>query len=69
MRLCFTSLLCGMLLGVLSSLETILPRKRELIAFIYFSCVAVSLPHGAVGWPVVCDCCISWSYSLTVAPL
>ena len=69
MRLCFTSLLCGKLLGVLSSLETILLRKRELIAFIYFSCVAVSLPHGALGWPVVCDCGVSWSYSFIVAPL
>ena len=25
----------------------------------------VSLPHGAVGWSAVCDCGISWSYSLT----
>ena len=23
----------------------------------------VALPHGAVGWSVVCDCGISWSYS------
>ena len=21
---------------------------------------SVSLPHGVVGWSVVCDCCISW---------
>ena len=25
---------------------------------------SVSLPHGAVGWSPVCDCGISWSYSL-----
>ena len=24
---------------------------------------SVSLPHGAVGWSVVCDCSSSWSYS------
>ena len=64
----FCSLLCGILLNVLSSLESILPRKREFVAFTLV-CVAVSLPHGAVGWSVVCDCGISWSYSLTVAPL
>ena len=27
------------------------------------------LPRGAVGWPMVCDCGISWSYSLFVKPL
>ena len=27
----------------------------------YCKCV-VALPHGAVGWYVVCDCGISWSY-------
>ena len=26
---------------------------------------SVSLPRGAMGWPVVCDCGISWSNSLT----
>ena len=25
---------------------------------------SVSLPHGAVGWSVVCNCGISWSYYL-----
>ena len=24
----------------------------------------VTLPHSAVGWSAVCDCSISWSYSL-----
>ena len=27
-------------------------------------CCSVSLPLGAVGWSVVCDCGISWLYSL-----
>ena len=26
---------------------------------------SVAIPHGAVGWSVVCDCGIFWSYSLT----
>ena len=25
-------------------------------------------PRGATGWSVVCDCGISWSYSLTFVP-
>ena len=25
----------------------------------------MTLPHYAVGWSAVCDCGISWSYSLT----
>ena len=25
----------------------------------------VALPCGAVGWPAVCNCGISWSYSFT----
>ena len=24
---------------------------------------SVSLPHGTIGWPVVCDCDIPWSFS------
>ena len=35
----------------------------------YFGVVAVcvlyvSVPRGAVGWSSICDCDISWSYSL-----
>ena len=26
----------------------------------------VSIPHGAVGWPAVSECGISWSYSLFI---
>ena len=49
-------------------------RKRDragcfaLIVFLMscFCCRSVNLPHdGAVGWSAVCDCGISWSYSLT----
>ena len=40
-----------------------------LLYFVLLLSVFVSLPHGAVGWSVVCDCGISWSYSLTFGPL
>ena len=30
--------------------------------------MSVTLPHGAAGWSAVCDCGISWSYSLTFWP-
>ena len=30
----------------------------------YYKC-SIALPHGTVGWSVVCDCGISLSYSLT----
>ena len=33
----------------------------ELICDCYCS---LTLPHGAVGWSAVCECGISWSYSL-----
>ena len=30
-----------------------------------FGCLcSLSFPHGALGWTVVCDCGISWSYPL-----
>ena len=32
--------------------------------YCYYKC-SVALPHGAVGWSAVCNCGISWSYSLT----
>ena len=32
------------------------------------SCHSVSLPRGAMGWSMVCDCAISWSYSLAFRP-
>ena len=30
-----------------------------------YQCLVNALHHGAVGWSAVCDCSISWSYSLT----
>ena len=32
--------------------------------YCYYKCF-VALPHGAMGWSAVCDCGVSWSYSLT----
>ena len=31
--------------------------------------LSLTLPHGAMGWPVVCDCGIFCSYSLTFISL
>ena len=47
-------------------------RRREPVAFLNFKCnmavCSVSLPHvtvrWSVGWSVVCDVGISWSYPL-----
>ena len=30
------------------------------LGYVYFA----TLPHGAMGWPAVCDCGISWPYSI-----
>ena len=45
-------------------------ERAGYFAFIVFwiSCYSkcpVALPYGAVGWSAVCDCGVSWSYSLT----
>ena len=38
-------------------------REKELFAlFILSSWYHLAFPHGAVVWPVVCNCDISWSY-------
>ena len=39
-------------------------RASKRFVEVYFKC-SVALPHGALGWSAVCDCGISWSYSLT----
>ena len=55
-----------MVIGVLSSLAIIMLRKRGLVALLALCCIclfSVFLPYGTVGWPVVCDCGIHWSYS------
>ena len=53
-------------LCLLSGFATILKRKRKLVALIlmsYCEC-SVALPHHAEVWSAVCDCGITWSYSL-----
>ena len=47
-------------------------EERELISLLLLYCEyhvagyrSFTLPRGAMGWSVVCDCGISWSYSLT----
>ena len=55
-------------LCVLSSFAIVLLCKRELLYFCYVLNVmslffrSLTIPHGAVGWSVVRDCGISWSY-------
>ena len=65
------SMFCFALLCVHSSFAIISLRKRELVALLllcsechcrYYR--SFTLPRGAMGWSVLCDCGISWSYSL-----
>ena len=35
----------------------------------YYCYLCVHLPHGAVGWSAMCDCDVSWSYSLAFREL
>ena len=60
-------LFCYALLCVHSSFAIILKRMRKIIVLqmYYYSKCSVALPHGALGWSAVCDCGISWLYSLT----
>ena len=63
----YLSLFCSALLGVHSSFAIIMKRKRKLVALLLLSDVSyykwsVPLPHGAVGWSVVCD----WWYFLII---
>ena len=57
MGLSVRSLFCFTVLCVLSSFAIISLGKKELDAFL-------TLPRGAMGWSVVCDCGFSRSYSL-----
>ena len=67
----FSPWFCYAVLSVLSSFAIILMGKKRagcfaLIVFL-MSCdckCSVSLPHNVVDWSAVCDCGISWSYSL-----
>ena len=62
-------------LSVLSSFAIISPGKRAsyfnvIVFLVACDCLySLPLPYGAVGWSVVCDCGISWSYSLTCRSL
>ena len=39
------------------------PKVRVIGKMFVFVCFLKSLPVGALDWPVVCNCGISWSYS------
>ena len=62
-------LVCSVVLCALSRLAIILLRKREL-SCVMAVCVPSSrfhgMPLGFMGWSMVCDCGIFWSYSLTL---
>ena len=62
------SLFCYALPFVNTSFAVILKRKRKLVAFLLLSYRCKNdlwLPYGAVAGFAVCNCGISWSYSLT----
>ena len=69
---CDCSMLCCTLLYVHFSFAVILMGKRELVALLSLSSwclvidLCVALLRGAMGLSAVCDCGISWSYSLTI---
>ena len=66
---CNCSMFCCALLCVHPSFEIISMGKRELVALLVFlvshDCY-MALPHDTMGLSAVCDCGISWSYSLTI---
>ena len=64
MGVCNCSMFCCTLLYVHSSTAIILMGKRELVALLYLSSWCLALPRRATGLSAVCDCGISWSYSL-----
>ena len=71
-RFCDRSLFCYAARCVLSSSPQSSRRGRESWLLYFYFLLAVlrqllflPLPHGAVAWSAVCDCGISWSYSLT----
>ena len=56
---------CCALLYVHSSFAIIVMGKRELVASLWSRECCVALPHDATGLSAVCDCGISYSYSLS----
>ena len=66
------SLFCFTVLCIPSGFAIISLGKRELISLLLLCCEchdtgyrSLTLLRGAMGWSVVCDCGISWSYSFT----
>ena len=67
---CNCSMFCCALLCVHSSFAIISMGKRAgyfaLFVFLVSRDCCVALPHDVTGLSAVCDCDISWSYSLTI---
>ena len=70
MRVCNCSMFCCTFLYVHSSFAIILMGKRKLLALLSLSSccflMCVALHRDAMGLSAICDCGISWSYSLTI---
>ena len=68
MVFCNCSMFCCALLYVHSSFAIILMGKGELVALLSCSShdCCMALHQGAMGLSAVCDCGISWPYSLTI---
>ena len=62
MGVCNCSMFCCTLLYVPSSFAIV----RELVALLNLSSWCLVLPRCAIDLSAVCDCVISWSYSLTI---
>ena len=62
------SLICFVVLCAItsSSFAIISLGKRERCLLYFRCCRSFALLRGAMVWSVVCDCGISWSYSLTL---
>ena len=63
---CNSSMFCCALLCAHSSFVIILMGKRELVVLLVSRNCCVALPHNDTGLSAVCDCGISWSYSLAI---
>ena len=70
MGFCVKSLFCKAALCVLSSFA-ITPlgktedRVMDALLLLSYKCHALLLPRSAMGWSVVCEFGVSWSYLLT----
>ena len=68
---CAGSLFGGVVLSVVSSFAITLLRKgradcfTSIVILLSFGCLCfVSLPNSTLSWSMVCDCGISWAYSI-----